>query len=70
MSKMSSNSTFGSETRLIGPSKDGGSDRGGRGGGRPGLRGCRGLILDLNDDCEDILEVLMKCRCRKYQKQG
>ena len=29
------------------------------------LGGRRGLILDLNDDCEDILEVLMKCKCRK-----
>ena len=39
-----------------------GSDRGGRGGGRPSLGGYRGLILDPNDDCEDILEVLMKSR--------
>ena len=35
----------------------------GRTGGRPGLGGCRGLILDPNDNCEDILEVLMKCTC-------
>ena len=42
---------------LIEPSKGGG---GGRGGGRPSLGGYRGLILDLNDDCED-----MKCRCQK-----
>ena len=35
----------------------------GRKGGRPGLGGCKGLILDPNDNCEDILEVLMKCRC-------
>ena len=35
----------------------------GRTGRRPGLGECRGLILDPNDNCEDILEVLMKCRC-------
>ena len=44
-----------------------GSDRGGRAdertGRRPGLGGCNGLIVDPNDDCEDILEVPMKCRC-------
>ena len=40
-----------------------GSDRGRRGGKQPGLGGYRGLILDPNDDCEEILEVLMKCRC-------
>ena len=49
---------------LIGPSKGGGVGHG-RTGGRPGLGGCRGLILDPNDDYEDVLEVLMKCR---YQK--
>ena len=38
------------------------SDGGGRRGRIPGLEGCRGLILNLNDECEDILEVLMKCR--------
>ena len=31
----------------------------------PGLGGCEGLILDPNDDCEDILEVLMKQKCQK-----
>ena len=44
-----------------------GSDVGGwedeRTGGRPGLGGFRGLILDPNDNFEDITEVLMKCRC-------
>ena len=49
---------------LIGPSKGRGVTHG-RTGGRPSLGGCRGIILDPNDDCEDILEVLMKCRCRK-----
>ena len=55
---------------LIGPSKGGGVGHGRMGGwadgwtgGRPGLGGCRGLILDPNDACEDISEVLMKCRC-------
>ena len=53
--------------RLIGPCKGGGVRRGRtRGRTTPSLGGCRGLILDPNDDCEDILEVLMKCRCRKY----
>ena len=46
-----------------------GLDRGGRAdertGGRPGLGGYNGLIVDPNDDYEDILEVLMKCRYRK-----
>ena len=64
MPKMSSNSTFGSKISLIGPSKGGGVGHG-RMGGRPGLGGCRGLILDPNDDYEDVLEVLMKCRYRK-----
>ena len=32
---------------------------------RADLGGYRGLILDLNDNCEDISEVLMKFRCRK-----
>ena len=44
---------------------DRGGRRGGQGGRRPGLGDCRGLILDLNDDCENILEVLMKFRCQK-----
>ena len=82
MSKTSSNSTFGSKTRLIGPFKDGGVGRGGRGGGKQhqvweSVGGCRGLILDPNVDCEDILEVVMKFRCQKRpqtqhldQKQG
>ena len=72
MPKMSSNSTFGSKMSLIGPSKGGGVGHGrtgeladGRTGGRLGLGGYKGLILDPNDDYEDILEVLMKCRCRK-----
>ena len=47
---------------LIGPSKGGGVGEG-RTGRRPDLGGCRGLILDPSDDCEDSLEVLMKCRC-------
>ena len=46
-----------------------GLDRGRRAdertGGRPGLGGCNGLTVDPNDDYEDILKVLMKCRCRK-----
>ena len=37
----------------------------GQTGRRPGLGGCNGLIVDPNDDCEDSLEVLIKCRCRK-----
>ena len=37
----------------------------GRMGKRPGLGGCRGLILDPSDNFEDILEEIMKCRCRK-----
>ena len=49
---------------LIGPSKGRGVTHG-RTCRRPGLGGCKGLIMDPNDDCEDILEVLMKCRCRK-----
>ena len=49
---------------LIGPSKGRGVAHG-RMCGRPGLGGCKGLIMDPNDDYEDILEVLMKCRCRK-----
>ena len=55
---------------LIGPSKGRGGGHGrmdgwvdGRTGGRPSLGGCKGLIMDPNDDCEDILEVLMKFRC-------
>ena len=64
MPKMSSNSTFGSKMSLVGPSKGGGVGHG-RTGGRPGLGGCRGLILDPNDDYEDVSEVLMKCRYRK-----
>ena len=40
-----------------------GSDKGKQGDKRPDLGGCSGLILDPNDNCEDILEVLMKCRC-------
>ena len=56
--------------RLIGPSKRGGVGQGQtkgqtRGQTTPSLGGCKGLILDLNNDCKDILEVLMKCRCRK-----
>ena len=31
----------------------------------PGLGGCKGLILDPNNDCEETLEVRMKCRCPK-----
>ena len=72
MPKMSSNSTFGSKMSLIRPSKGGGVGYGrtggladGRTGRQPGLGGCRGLILDPNDDYEDDLEVLMKCRYRK-----
>ena len=49
---------------LIGPSKGRGVAHG-RTGRRPGLGGYKGLISDPNDDYEDILEVLMKCRCRK-----
>ena len=49
---------------LIGPSKGRGVAHG-RPGRRPGLGGYKGLISDPNDDYEDILEVLMKCRCRK-----
>ena len=49
---------------LIGPSKGGGVGQG-RTGKRPSLGGCNGLIVDPNDDYEDILEVLIKCRCRK-----
>ena len=30
-----------------------------------GLGGYGGLNLDPNDDCEDILEVLMKQKCQK-----
>ena len=62
MSKMSSNLAFESKMSLIRPSKGGGVGHG-RMGGRPGLGGFRGLILDPNDNCEDISEVLMKCRC-------
>ena len=47
---------------LIGPSKGRGVAHG-RTGGRPGLGGFRGLILDPNDNYEDITKVLMKCRC-------
>ena len=50
---------------LIGHSKGGGVEQG-RTGGRPSLGGCRGLILDPNDDYEDVLEMLIKCRYRKY----
>ena len=49
---------------LIVPSKGGGVGQG-RTGGRPGLGGCKGLILDPNDDYKDVLEVLIKCRYRK-----
>ena len=67
MSKMSSNLAFESKMSLIRPSKVEGSDMRGWAdewtGGRPGLGGFRGLILDPNDNYEDITEVLMKCRC-------
>ena len=59
---MSSNLAFGSKRILIGPSKGRGVAHGWT-GGRPGLGGYKGLISDPNDDYEDILEVLMKCRC-------
>ena len=61
---MSSNLAFQSKMILIGPSKGRGVAHG-RTGRRPSLGGYKGLILDPNDDYEDILEVLMKCRCRK-----
>ena len=48
--------------RLIGLSKGRVVEKAGQGGGRLGLEGYSSLILELNYDCEDILEVLMKCR--------
>ena len=49
--------------RLIGPSKGGGVGQGRSRGWTTRFGRMLGLILDPNDDCEDILEVLMKCRC-------